>query len=63
MTIDSTIVAAVKEVTDQSGVKKELAKKIIHWVEGVHSGETGLEDKDDVKRRIEILLEGLDDAN
>ncbi len=63
MTLDITITNAVQDAVKSSGENNKLARKILSMIEDIHSGAMSLEDKDDVKRRIEVLLEGLDDGN
>lgn len=59
MSLDNSIIKAVTEIVAQRGEKDSLSTAIINWVSAVHAGDTKLDDRDDVNRRIELLLEML----
>jgi hypothetical protein len=55
--VDLAIVTALEEVVKAMGQSKELEKKLLSWVEALHSGRESLSDRDYVKARIEVLLD------
>lgn len=63
MHLDKAIVKSIDDVVAQAGESEALAKAIINWISAVHAGDSKLDDRDDVNRRIELLLQAVKDDN
>lgn len=57
-TLDKAIYDAVFETVQVHNQSQDLAKKILVWLEALHSGQESLEDKNAYLNRIDVLLEG-----
>lgn len=57
-TLDKAIYDAVLESVQVHNQSQDLAKKILVWLEALHSGQESLEDKNAYLNRIDVLLEG-----
>ena len=55
MALDPRIIEAIYESVDEFGQSKELATKLIAWLEALTSGNENIEDKDSVERHVELL--------
>jgi len=56
--VDKAIESAVYEMVDGLGQNKDLATKILSWMDAIHSGRESLGDRANVAERIELLLNG-----
>jgi hypothetical protein len=45
-------------MVDGLGQNKDLATKILSWMDAIHSGRESLGDRANVAKRIELLLNG-----
>ncbi len=62
--IDQEITNAVFESTQKFGQNKSLAKKLLAWFTALAVGNETLEDRESVKRHMDILLEDIEiDSN
>ncbi len=54
--LDKSITESVIEIVVESNQPKELATKILSWLDAIHSGRESLEDRNGSLTRIDVLL-------
>lgn len=54
--LDSSIVDSVYETVEKYGQSKDLANRILLWLDAIHSGQVSIDDRNTYLQRIEVLL-------
>lgn len=60
MKIDEEIVVAVREAVRAAGQPDATAEKILAWLTGVISGNDPLEDREAVRRHLDVILASIE---
>jgi hypothetical protein len=58
--IDPRIESAIQEAVEDHGQPKKVADRIIKWFEEVANGNESLEDKQDYKRRLDVIFDAVE---
>lgn len=59
MPMYTEILKTLKEVVESSGQSKDVTTRITRWLNDLSEGKVSLEDKDDIKRRIETIVNAV----
>lgn len=58
MKIDTRISEAIQDAVEEAGQPRELARRLIAWIEAVASGNEDINDQATAARHLEVLFDG-----
>ena len=58
MNLDTRISEAIHDAVEDAGQPKELARRLIAWIEAVTSGNEDINDQATAARHLEVLFDG-----
>lgn len=58
MTLDTRISEAIHDAVEEAGQPKELARRLVAWIEAVTSGNEDINDQATAARHLDVLYDG-----